>query len=58
MKRPRTLIERDWLIELVEESGRVPEISDAGFSFRDETGDFVYEADGRRFEVTILEIKP
>ena len=51
-----TFDERVWLMSLVEGSGRVPPITDAGFSFPDETGDFVYEVGGRRYEVTVKEI--
>ena len=48
--------ERNWLIRLVEESGRVPPVQDAGFDLREETGDFVYEVGDQRFEVKVKEI--
>lgn len=47
------MLERDWLIGLVERSGRAPEVTDAGYS----PAEFVYEADGHRLEVTVREIQ-
>lgn len=49
--------ERNWLIGLVEKSGRAPEVTDAGFSLAEEAGDFVYETGGRRYEVTVKELR-
>lgn len=52
----RVMLERDWLIGLVERSGRAPKVTDKGLYLPDSIGDFVYEADGHRLEVTIREI--
>lgn len=48
----REMLEREWLIGLVENSGRAPEVTDAGYP----PAEFVYEVDGRRIEVQIREI--
>lgn len=51
----RVVDQRDFLIALVEEDLGI-EVTDKGFYFPADQGDFVYETEGGRFEVTVKEI--
>ena len=52
----RVFDERDRLIALVGGEYPIEQVTDAGFDFTSDTGDFVYEVDGHRYEVTVKEL--
>jgi hypothetical protein len=52
----RVMDERNRLIGLVGGEYPIEPITETGFDFASDTGDFVYEIEGRRYEVTVKEL--